>query len=226
MDKKLVAHINPSILNANFDDLENEILKISEVSDSLHLDIMDNHFVPNFTFDLHKAKEIISYTPIPVDSHLMIENPDELAGKFAEVGSKSVTFHIEASKDIAATIKDIRSNGAKVGIAIKPNTGFDLVAPYLADIDMLLIMTVEPGFGGQSFMVDQMHKVEEARIAINKLSKSKILLQVDGGISDTTISTAARAGADCFVAGSAVYKSKDPALMVRNLRALANAEFI
>jgi ribulose-phosphate 3-epimerase len=226
MDKKLVAHINPSILNANFADLENEILKISDVSDSLHLDIMDNIFVPNFTFDLQKAKEIISYTPIAVDSHLMIENPDELAARFAEAGSASVTFHLEASKSIAATIKNIRSSGAKVGIAIKPNTGFDLVAPYLAEIDMLLIMTVEPGFGGQSFMVDQMNKVEEARLAINKLSRSELLLQVDGGISDATIAIAARAGADCFVAGSAVYKSEDPALMVSKLRALANAEFI
>ncbi len=226
MKRVLKAHINPSILNANFDDLENEILKISQVSDSLHLDIMDNLFVPNFTFDLQKATQIIAYTPIPVDSHLMIENPDIFAAKYAEAGSDSVTFHLEAAKDVRATIKNIRSNGSKVGIAIKPKTDLDFVAPYLSEIDMLLVMTVEPGFGGQSFMFDQMSKVEAARVAINNLSNSELLLQVDGGISDTTIATAAKAGADCFVAGSAVYKAADPAMMVTKLRSLANAEFI
>ena len=226
MKKVLKAHINPSILNANFDDLENEILKISQVSDSLHLDIMDNLFVPNFTFDLQKATQIIAYTPIPVDSHLMIENPDIFAAKYAEAGSDSVTFHLEAAKDVRATIKNIRSNGSKVGIAIKPKSDLDFVAPYLSEIDMLLVMTVEPGFGGQSFMFDQMSKVEAARVAINNLSNSDLLLQVDGGISDTTIATAAKAGADCFVAGSAVYKAADPAMMVTKLRSLANAEFI
>lgn len=220
------AHINPSILNANFDDLENEILKISQVSDSLHLDIMDNLFVPNFTFDLQKATQIIAQTPIPVDSHLMIENPDLLAAKYAEAGSDSVTFHLEAAKDVRATIKNIRSNGSKVGIAIKPKTDLDFVAPYLSEIDMLLVMTVEPGSGGQSFMFDQMSKVEAARVAINNLSNSEMLLQVDGGISETTIAIAAKAGADCFVAGSAVYKAADPAMMVTKLRSLANAEFI
>jgi len=223
---KLIAHINPSILNANFDDLDNEIAKISNVSDSLHLDIMDNQFVPNFTFDLARANEIISKSPIPVDSHLMIEDPDHLAAMYAQSGSASVTFHLEAAKNISATIKDIRSNGAKVGIAIKPKTSLNEVAPYLSEIDLLLIMTVEPGFGGQSFMFDQMNKVEEARKLINDLNSTEILLQVDGGIAESTIAIAAKAGADCFVAGSAVYKSNDPAAMVRKLRALANKEFI
>ena len=226
MKNSLTAHINPSILNAKFEDLENEILKISQVSDALHLDIMDNLFVPNFTFDLEKARQIIGYTPIPVDSHLMIENPDNLAPKFAEIGSDSVTFHFEAAKDVKSTIKDIRSNGSKVGVAIKPKTSLQAVAKYLSEIDMLLVMTVEPGFGGQSFMFDQMEKVEAARMAINKLPNSHVLLQVDGGISDTTIEVAAKSGADCFVAGSAVYKSADPAQMVTKLRALANAAFI
>ena len=226
MKGKLIAHINPSILNANFDDLDNEIAKISNVSDSLHLDIMDNLFVPNFTFDLARATEIISKSPIPVDSHLMIEDSDHLAAKYAQSGSASVTFHFEAAKNIGSTIKDIRSNGAKVGIAIKPNTSLNKVAPYLSEIDLLLIMTVEPGFGGQSFMFDQMNKVEEARKLINDLSSTEILLQVDGGISEATIGIAAKAGADCFVAGSAVYKSGDPASMVKKLRAIANNGFI
>ena len=226
MQNKLIAHLAPSILNANFDDLENEILKISDVSDYLHLDIMDNKFVPNFTFTLEKAAQIISFTKIPVDSHLMIEDPDHLAPKYAEAGSDSVTFHFEAVKNIEQTIKDIRSNGSKVGIAIKPKTSLDLVAPFLEKLDMLLIMTVEPGFGGQSFMFDQMSKVEAARKAINTSKKREILLQVDGGISTETIAVAAKSGADCFVAGSAVYKSENPADMVKKLRNLANAEFI
>jgi ribulose-phosphate 3-epimerase len=187
---------------------------------------MDNLFVPNFTFDLKKAKEIIAYTPIPVDSHLMIENPDELAAKYAEAGSASVTFHIEAAHNVSMTIKNIRSNGSRVGIAIKPKTSLDAVLPYLGEIDMLLIMTVEPGFGGQSFMFDQMEKVEQGRDEIDKLPKRDFLLQVDGGISESTITTAAKAGANCFVAGSAVYKANDPAKMVSKLRDLANAEFI
>ena len=226
MQNKLIAHLAPSILNANFDDLENEILKISDVSDYLHLDIMDNKFVPNFTFTLEKAAQIISFTKIPVDSHLMIEDPDHLAPKYAEAGSDSVTFHFEAVKNIEQTIKDIRSNGSKVGIAIKPKTSLDLVAPFLEKLDMLLIMTVEPGFGGQSFMFDQMYKVEAARKEINTSKKREILLQVDGGISTETIAVAAKSGADCFVAGSAVYKSENPADMVKSLRTLANAEFI
>ena len=226
MKSKLVAHLAPSILNANFDDLENEILKISDVSDYLHLDIMDNKFVPNFTFTLEKAAQIISYTKIPVDSHLMIEDPDHLAPKYAESGSYSVTFHLEAAKDVRKTIMGIRSNGAKVGVAIKPRTSLDMVAPYLEEIDMLLIMTVEPGFGGQSFMFDQMSKVEEARKALNSVNQRETLLQVDGGISAETIAIAAKSGADCFVAGSAVYKAENPAKMVSKLRDLANAEFI
>jgi ribulose-phosphate 3-epimerase len=226
METKLIAHLAPSILNANFDDLENEILKISGVSDYLHLDIMDNKFVPNFTFTLEKAAQIISFTKIPVDSHLMIEDPDHLAPKYAEAGSESVTFHFEAAQDVAQTIKDIRSNGSKVGIAIKPKTPLDLVAPFLEELDMLLIMTVEPGFGGQSFMFDQMSKVEAARKAINANKDKQVLLQVDGGISIDTIGVAAKSGADCFVAGSAVYKADNPANMVSKLRDLANAEFI
>ena len=226
MVKKLKAHINPSILNANFDDLENEISKISQVSDYLHLDIMDNIFVPNFTFDFARATEIIAMTKIPVDSHLMIDNPDYLAPKYAEVGSASVTFHIEVAKNTAQIIRDIKSHGSKVGVAIKPKTKLEVIAPYLSEIDMILVMTVEPGFGGQSFMFDQMEKVEQARNSISNIPNAEILLQVDGGISDSTIAYAAKAGADCFVAGSAVYKSDNPAAMVEKLRNLANAEFI
>ena len=219
------VHINPSILNANFDDLENEIQKITSVSDALHLDVMDNQFVPNFTFDIARAFEIINFTKLPVDAHLMICDPDSIAPKYAEQGTNSVTFHFEAANHVASTISNIRSNGAKVGLAIKPATSFQEIEGFMADIDMLLIMTVEPGFGGQSFMHDQMVKVRTARAHIENMKKEKPLLQIDGGVSLDTIAEAALAGANCFVAGSAVYKSADPAKMVDQLRQLASENF-
>jgi ribulose-phosphate 3-epimerase len=219
------VHINPSILNANFDDLENEIQKITSVSDALHLDVMDNQFVPNFTFDIARAFEIINFAKLPVDAHLMICDPDSIAPKYAEQGTNSVTFHFEAANNVASTIRNIRSNGAKVGLAIKPATSFQKIEEFMADIDMLLIMTVEPGFGGQSFMHDQMVKVKTARAHIEKMKKEKPLLQIDGGVSLDTIAEAALAGANCFVAGSAVYKSADPAKMVDQLRQLASENF-
>lgn len=219
------VHINPSILNANFDDLENEIQKITSVSDALHLDVMDNQFVPNFTFDIARAFEIINFAKLPVDAHLMICDPDSIAPKYAEQGTNSVTFHFEAANHVASTISNIRSNGAKVGLAIKPATSFQEVERFMADIDMLLIMTVEPGFGGQSFMHDQMVKVRTARAHIENMKKEKPLLQIDGGVSLDTIAEAALAGANCFVAGSAVYKAANPAKMVDQLRQLASENF-
>jgi ribulose-phosphate 3-epimerase len=217
--------INPSILNANFDDLENEIAKVALTSDSLHLDVMDNIFVPNFTFDLNRAFEIINFSKLPVDAHLMIENPDEISPLYAENGCTSVTFHFESANDVSKTIRDIRSNGAKVGLAIKPATKFADVQKWIEDIDMLLIMTVEPGFGGQSFMHDQMPKVTQARTFIETLLKQKPTLQIDGGVSLETIGEAAKAGANCFVAGSAVYKSDKPAEMVSSLREMARKNY-
>ena len=219
------VHINPSILNANFDDLENEIAKVALTSDSLHLDVMDNIFVPNFTFDLNRAFEIINFSKLPVDAHLMICDPDSIAPKYAEQGTNSVTFHFEAANNVASTISNIRSNGAKVGLAIKPATSFQEIEKFMAEIDMLLIMTVEPGFGGQSFMHDQMVKVRTARAHIENMKKEKPLLQIDGGVSLDTIAEAALAGANCFVAGSAVYKAANPAKMVDQLRQLASENF-
>ena len=218
--------IAPSILNANFNDLENEIAKVSATADQLHLDIMDNKFVPNFTFDIKRAFEIIGFSKLPVDAHLMIEDPDSIAPKYAQNGCNSVTFHLEAVSNVLQTISDIKSNGAKVGIAIKPATKFSEVEPFIEEIDMLLIMTVEPGFGGQSFMHDQMVKVVAARKRINQTPEPRPLLQIDGGVSLETIGEAATAGANCFVAGSAVYKSSDPAGMVSQLRNKAQISFI
>ena len=217
--------INPSILNAKFDDLANEIAKVSLSADQLHLDIMDNIFVPNFTFDFQRAKEIIAFSDLPVDAHLMIADPDNSAPKYAQAGCVSVTFHLEAAKNIGQTISDVKSNGAKVGVAVKPGTPFSLVEPFIEQIDLLLIMTVEPGFGGQSFMHEQMDKVKTARSRIELMKGGKPLIQVDGGISLETIGEAASAGANCFVAGSAVYKSADPENMVQLLRKSAEEHF-
>lgn len=217
--------INPSILNARFDDLANEIAKVSQSADQLHLDIMDNIFVPNFTFDFQRAKEIIEFSDLPVDAHLMIADPDISAPKYAQAGCVSVTFHLEAAKNIGQTISDVKSNGAKVGVAVKPGTPFSLVEPFIEQIDLLLIMTVEPGFGGQSFMHEQMDKVKTARSRIELIKGGKPLIQVDGGISLETIGEAASAGANCFVAGSAVYKSADPENMVQLLRKSAEEHF-
>ena len=217
--------INPSILNARFDDLSNEIAKVSQSADQLHLDIMDNIFVPNFTFDFQRAKEIIAFSDLPVDAHLMIADPDISAPKYAQAGCVSVTFHLEAAKNIGQTISNVKSNGAKVGVAVKPGTSFSLVEPFIEQIDLLLVMTVEPGFGGQSFMHDQMDKVKTARSRIELIKGTKPLIQVDGGISLETIGEAANAGANCFVAGSAVYKSADPENMVQLLRKSAEEHF-
>ncbi len=212
--------ITPSILNANFDDLGGEIERISATSDLVHLDVMDNIFVPNFTFDFQRASEIIAISKLPVDAHLMVADVDLIAPKYAEAGCASVTIHAEATTDIRMTLRAIRSNGARAALALKPKTD---IAPYLTfldEVDMLLIMTVEPGFGGQKFMSDQIPKITRARAEIGSRD---IWLQVDGGISLETIESAAVAGADTFVAGSAVFNSPDPSAMVTTLREKANA---
>ena len=212
--------ITPSILNADFSHLNEEIAKVANVSNLIHLDIMDNIFVPNFTFDFGRASTIIKECPIPVDSHLMVVEPELAAPAFAEMGSASVTYHAEAARNHREIIKDVHHHGARVGIAIKPATEIDEIEHLLAEVDMILIMTVEPGFGGQSFMEDMMKKVRQARKLLGKNERG-VWLQVDGGISPSTISIAAEAGADTFVAGSAVYKAENPAEMVTLLRNLA-----
>ena len=212
--------ITPSILNADRENLASEISKIAAVSDFIHLDVMDNIFVPNFTFDFDAASKIIRQTQVPVDSHLMVADVDQIAIDYAEAGSASVTFHVEACRDIASTAKAIRNHGARASIALKPGTEIDSYADYLVLIDMVLIMTVEPGFGGQKFMHEMMRKVSQTR----KLIGSRpIWLQVDGGISLATIEIAREAGADTFVAGSAVFNADDPAAMVSSLRAKASS---
>jgi len=213
-----MIRICPSILNADRDNLSIEIARISTQSDLLHLDVMDNIFVPNFTFTFEQSEKIIAECPIPVDSHLMIADPDNRAHLYAKAGSASVTFHFEASANPLETISRIKNEGARAGVALKPATPFHKIASLMEHLDMVLIMTVEPGFGGQSFMYDMMEKVKEARREIDTQFFEKIWLQVDGGVSLETIALAAESGADTFVAGSAVFKSDDPGAMIASLR--------
>ena len=213
--------ITPSILNADFSRLDEEISRISAVSDLLHLDVMDNVFVPNFTFDFEQAASIIGSSPIPVDAHLMIADVDRLAPAYAHAGSASVTIHAEASSSISQTLRAIKGEGARAGLALKPGSAISDYEGYANDVDMFLIMTVEPGFGGQKFMSAMMEKVKQTRSLIGD---RPIWLQVDGGISLETIEIAREAGADTFVAGSAVFNSPDPAEMIMQLRALAEAK--
>ena len=207
--------ITPSILNADFSQLDAEIAKIASVSDYIHLDVMDNVFVPNFTFDFDAASKIIRNSPIPIDSHLMVADVDQIALDYAQAGSASVTIHAEATRDIAATLKGIKSHGARAALALKPGTEIEEYEDFVDNVDMFLIMTVEPGFGGQKFMDSMMDKVRRTRRIIGS---RPIWLQVDGGISLETIEIAVQAGADTFVAGSAVFKAEDPAQMVIALR--------
>jgi ribulose-phosphate 3-epimerase len=210
--------ITPSILNADLNNLDSEISNIASVSDLLHLDIMDNRFVPNQTWDFLAAETIIRKSPLPVDAHLMIEDPDIQAIKYAEVGCASVTIHYEASSNPKQTLRSIRNAGARAALALKPKTDFSVLLEYRELVDMILIMTVEPGFGGQKFMIEMMNKVSKSR---DFIGDADIWLQVDGGISLDTIEIARDAGADTFVAGSAVFKAPDPAAMVLKLKELA-----
>jgi ribulose-phosphate 3-epimerase len=207
--------ITPSILNADHSSLNAEIAKIARDSDLIHLDIMDNLFVPNLTWDFAAAEKIIADCPIPVDAHLMINDVDRIALDYARAGAGSVTIHIEAAKNPALTLRSLRKLGSRAGMALKPGTEIELYSELLDEIDMLLIMTVEPGFGGQKFMANMMDKVRRSKALIGD---RPIWIQVDGGVSMDTIAIAREAGADTFVAGSAVFNSPDPAEMVKMLR--------
>ena len=210
--------INPSILAADFVNLEHEISRIS-TADLVHVDVMDNHFVPNLTFGPQMVGRIQDVSPIPLDVHLMIDDPDRWAPGYAELGAFSVTFHAEAAKDAVALARRLREIGARAGIALKPGTPVEPYLELLAEFDQVLVMTVEPGFGGQSFITEVMPKLVALRGAVGERD---IWLQVDGGVDESTIGIAAEAGADTFVAGSAVYRG-EPATNIAALRAAASA---
>jgi len=215
--------ISPSILNADLVNLASEIDKIDN-ADFVHLDVMDNHFVPNLSFGLPVVERIIETTPIPADVHLMINNPDVWAPAYAQAGAASVTFHLEAAQAPIRLARELRKHGVRAGIAVRPATDITPVLDHLSEFDLLLIMTVEPGFGGQSFITSTLPKIAAARQAIDA-SGHDVWLQVDGGITAETIAAPAEAGAHMFVAGSAVYGSVDPTAEVAKLRSLAEKAY-
>ena len=211
--------IAPSILAADFTNLGAELGRIAS-ADFAHVDVMDNPFVPNLTIGLPVVERLVQVSPVPVDVHLMIEDPDRWAPGFAEAGAASVTFHAEAVQAPVRLARELRRLGARAGLALRPATPVEPFLDLLGEIDMLLVMTVEPGFGGQSFIDGTLPKIRRARQAIGE-SGLDVWVQVDGGVSATTIERAAEAGANVFVAGSAVYGADDAAAAISELRALA-----
>ena len=211
--------ISPSILSADFANLEKDI-KRAEIAgaDWIHVDVMDGHFVPNITIGVPVVKSLRSITNLPLDVHLMIENPDKYIEPFANAGADIITFHYEAEidyKQIKDTILKIKSFGVKAGISIKPKTNPDVLIPYLNEVDMVLIMTVEPGFGGQKFIQECAEKIEFVKEKSNK----DLIIQVDGGINDITAKICKSYGANSLVAGNYIYKSED---IVQSIKALRN----
>jgi ribulose-phosphate 3-epimerase len=216
----MAVQMSPSILSADFARLADEAEAVSGVADWLHVDVMDNHFVPNLTIGQPVVESLLKHVSLPIDCHLMIEDPDRWAPGYAEAGARNVTIHAEAVKAPVRTLRAIRSAGARAGLAVNPGTPVEPYADLLPEIDMLLLMTVEPGFGGQPFLDLVLAKLRRARDMVTAHGGS-VWLQVDGGVSATTIERCAEAGADVFVAGSAVYSADDPAQAVQALRAQA-----
>lgn len=212
--------IAPSLLSCDFSRFGEEIARMDKAgADMMHLDIMDAHFVPNLTFGAPVIKFVRKYTEKPFDVHLMISEPLRYIEDFAKAGADIITFHVESDSPIQETIDKIKSFGLKAGLVIKPNTPVESVFPYLSDLYMVLVMTVEPGFGGQSFMADMMPKVEALKAKREELGLD-FLIEADGGIGDATIATAAKAGVDVAVAGTAVFKAEDAGAKIKELKAL------
>jgi ribulose-phosphate 3-epimerase len=214
------ALINPSILSADFANLERDLQAIAG-ADYAHVDVMDNHFVPNLTLGLPVFERLTQISPVPVDGHLMIADPDRWAPAYAEAGAASVTFHAEAAQAPVRLARELRRLGARAGIALRPATPVEPFLDLLSEIDMILVMTVEPGFGGQSFIEGTLAKIRRARKAISETDLD-VQIQVDGGVSRQTIEMAAEAGANVFVAGSAVYGADDVGGEIETLRQLAS----
>ncbi|GHH77782.1 ribulose-phosphate 3-epimerase [Promicromonospora soli] len=216
----MAALIAPSILSADFANLERDLGRIAS-ADYAHVDVMDNHFVPNLTLGLPIFERLAKVSPVPLDAHLMIEDPDRWAPGFAEAGAASVTFHAEAAQAPVRLARELHRLGARAGVALRPATPVEPYLDLLAEVDMILVMTVEPGFGGQSFIEGTLPKIRRARQAVSE-SGLDVWIQVDGGVSRDTIERAADAGANVFVAGSAVYGAEDIPAEIAALRELAS----
>lgn len=216
----MAVQLAPSILSADFARLADEAEAVSGVAEWLHVDVMDYHFVPNLTIGLPVVEALLKHTGLPLDCHLMIADPDRWAPGYAEAGARNVTIHAEATRSPVRTLRMIRAAGARAGLGINPATPVEPYAGLLPELDMLLLMTVEPGFGGQPFLDLVLPKLRRARELVSRHGAA-VWLQVDGGVSEETIERCADAGADVFVAGSAVYSADDPAAAVQSLRALA-----
>ena len=211
--------ISPSILSADFARLGDELARIAD-ADWAHVDVMDNHFVPNLTLGQPVVEALVKVSPVPVDCHLMIADPDRWAPGYAEAGARNVTFHAEAAQAPVRLARELRAMGVRAGLAVRPATGVEPYLDLLPEFDMLLVMTVEPGFGGQPFLDSCLPKVRRVRDAV-RAGGLDVWVQVDGGVSETTIERCAAAGADVFVAGSAVYGAADAAEQIARLRTLA-----